>query len=75
MNQMPVYVKIEEYKEVLDVIELIKTKLIQANNLLNKITDLKNEEDNEIEIWKNNIEEIERKIDDIDESLFEPEGM
>ncbi len=74
-GEMPVFVKIEEYKDVLDVIELIKDKLAQANNLLGRINELKNEEDSELERWKSNLEEIERKIDDIDNSLLEPESV
>ncbi len=74
-GEMPVFVKIEEYKDVLDVIELIKDKLVQANTLLGRVNELKNEEDSELERWKSNLEEIERKIDDIDNSLLEPESV
>ncbi len=69
---MPVFVKIEDYKDVLDVIELIKNKIEQAKDVLGRINELKNEEDSELEVWKTNLEEIEGKIDDIDSSLLEP---
>ena len=42
-REMPVFVKIEEYKDVLDVLELIKNKIIQAKDVLGKINELKNE--------------------------------
>ena len=71
-SEMPVFVKIDEYKDVLDVIELIKNKIVQANSILGKINELKNEEDAELEIWKTNLREIERKIDALDQSLLEP---
>ncbi len=74
-QEMPVFVRIEEYKDVLDVVELIKNKIEQANNVLGKINELKNEEDAELEIWKTNLEEIEKKIDEIDSSLIEPETV
>lgn len=74
-QEMPVFVRIEEYKEVLDVMELIKNKISQANSILGKINELKNEEDAELEAWKTNLEEIERKIDNIDSSLIEPESV
>jgi len=73
-NEMPVFVKIDEYKDVLDVMELIKNKIVQAKDVLGKINELKNEEDSELEMWRTNIEEIEKKIDDIDENLLEPES-
>ena len=74
-SEMPIFVKIEEYKDVLDVIELIKNKIIQANNILGRINELKNEEDAELETWKSNLEEIEKKINNIDDSLLEPESI
>jgi uncharacterized protein Yka (UPF0111/DUF47 family) len=74
-KEMPVFVKIDEYKEVLDVLELMKNKVEQAKELLNKINTLKNEEDSEIEAWKTNIEDIEKKIDNVDGSLLEPENV
>ena len=74
-QEMPVFVRIEEYKDVLDVLELIKNKIVQANGVLGKINELKNEEDAELEMWKTNLEEIERKIDEIDSSLIEPETV
>ncbi len=72
---MPVFVKVEEYKDVLDVMELIKNKIVQAKDVLGKINELKNEEDSELEVWKTNLEEIENKIDSIDQSLLAPESV
>lgn len=74
-SDMPVFVKIDEYKDVLDVMELIKNKISQAKDIIGKINELKNEEDYELEMWKTSIEDIERKIDNIDRSLLEPESV
>lgn len=74
VNEMPVFVKIDEYKDVLEVIELMRNKIEQAKDILGRIHDLKNEEDSEIESWKTSIEEIERKVEDIDNTLLEPEN-
>ena len=75
MNEMPVFVKIDEYKDVLDVMELIKNKIVQAREILGKIEGLKNEEDSELEVWKTSINEIDEKIDRIDTSLLEPQNV
>jgi len=69
---MPVFVKIDDYKDVLDVVELLKAKIKEAKEIQEKINTLKNEEDVELEIWRNNLEEVERKIHYIDTTLFEP---
>ncbi|MBD3310472.1 hypothetical protein GF351_04590 [Candidatus Woesearchaeota archaeon] len=70
---MPVFIKIEEYKDVLDVIALIKSKLAEARNSLEKIESLKAEEDSAIDSWKAQLDGVQDKIDFIDNSLFEPE--
>lgn len=72
---MPVYVKVEEYKEVLELINLIKNKIREAKQTLEDINRLKNEEDAELEIWQTSIEEVERKMDFIDKMMFEPEAL
>lgn len=69
---MPVYVKIDEYKGVLDVVNLIKAKIKQARDIIGKINDLKNEEDSELNVWESSLTEIEDKIGYIDKTLFEP---
>jgi len=71
---MPVFVRIDEYKDVLEVMSQIKEKLEEAKKTLGKINELKNEEDAELELWHTGIDEVERKVEFIDRTLFEP-GM
>lgn len=75
MEGMPVFVKIDEYKEVLDVMHMVKSKIEDAKETLGKINELKNEEDAELELWKNGLDEIERKVVFVDKTLFEPETV
>lgn len=74
-KETPIFVKIDEYKDVLDTIALIKAKIKESKTVLGKINELKNSEDNEIEVWRNELEEIERRITYIDRTLFEPEAF
>lgn len=69
----PVFVKIDEYKEILDVLDMIKSKIGEVRETLSSINSLRNEEDAELSMWNNTINEIERKIDSIDKIMFEPE--
>ena len=71
----PVFVKIDEYKDVLDIMGIIKDKLAEARDTLGKINELKNEEDSELDLWNASLEEIESKIEHIDKTLFQPEGV
>jgi len=73
MERMPVFVKVDEYDEVLGLVKMIRKKIDEAKETLLKINELKNEEDHQLEIWQNNLAEVEKKIDFIEHSLNEPE--
>lgn len=75
MVDASVFVKIDEYKDVLDIIGMIRNKLENAKKTLGKIGELKNSEDSELESWSNALNDIERKVDFIDKALFEPETL
>ena len=72
---MPIYVRIEEYKDVLDVINMVKNKLKEARDTLNRINELKNEEDIELEKWEQGLDQVERRMEYIDKVMFEPEAV
>ena len=74
-KEMPIYVKIEEYRDVLDVINMIKNKLNEAKGTLAEINKIKNEEDAELERWHFDLEEVEKKMEYVDKALFEPEAL
>ena len=73
--EMPVFVKIEDYKDVIDIMEIIKSKINEANDVLNNIKQLKSQEDSELEAWSANLEDVERKVAYVDRALFEPENI
>ena len=73
-GEAPVFVKIEDYKDILDILELIKDRLNEAKRALAEINDMKNNEDAEIEIWRSALSEIEKRVESIDRTLFEPES-
>ncbi len=69
----PIFVKLEEYKDVLDILAMVKTKTNDAKVLLHKINALKKEEENSLQQWQSELEEIERTVDTLDKMLFQPE--
>ncbi len=75
MEQMPVFVKIDDYNGVLDLMKAIQRKMDEAKETLTKINELKNEEDHQIEMWQNALMEIEKKIEFMNHSLNEPEQI
>lgn len=69
----PVFVKVSEYKEILDVLDMIKDKIKETRDVLSSINSLRHEEDAELAMWNNAINDIERKVDSIDKTMFAPE--
>ncbi len=69
---MPVFIKVDEYKDILDVIELTQEKVKEARALLEKINELKAEEEAELDNWNESIDDVEKKLNFVDRSLFEP---
>ena len=69
----PVFVKVDEYKEILDVLDMVKSKVREIKGTLESVNSLRNEEDAELQAWNTAISEIEKKIEGIDKIMFEPE--
>ena len=70
-----IFVKLDEYKEILNTFNILKNNLDEARETINKINELKNSEDAELDLWYSELEEIERKVNIMDKSMFEPEVM
>ncbi len=71
-REAPVFVKIEEYKQVIDTIDLIKKNLAEAKKVFAELTSLKDQENAELQSWGANIEEIEAKLGEIDKMVVNP---
>ena len=71
MERKSLYVKVEDYKDIIDIMTLIRKKINDAKNILDSVNTLKQQEDAEIDQWNNSVNEIERKIDYLDKTLFE----
>ena len=74
MEKAPVFVKIEEYKDVLDVLSLVKDKVSKARQLLAKIAELKQQEDASLDEWNKDLNEVGQLVSTIDTSLLSPEA-
>jgi soluble cytochrome b562 len=72
-RNVPVFVKITDYKEVLDIVDVMRQKLKETTQTLEKIKELKAEEDRELQDWEKGIAEISRRIAFIDSAFFENE--
>lgn len=65
----PVYVKITDYEEVLSILESVKRKADEARALLQKLNDLKSDEDRELLAWTEGLDDITTRVEQIDRYL------
>jgi len=72
MTGMPIFVRIDEYKDVLEVMDLLNKKLAKAKEIIENINGLKAEEDAELEMWQRELADVEKKISFMNHSLTEP---
>ena len=75
MAQKPVYVKLDEYKNILALVDTLKAQVQAAKETLDDIRKLKQEEDVELEIWQTVIGEVENRVAFIDNTITDPEEM
>lgn len=71
MSETPVFVKIEEYKEILSIMNVINKKLDDVRETLAKLKRLKHDEDEQIVAWSANLNDVSKKIEYINELLSE----
>jgi len=69
-REEPIFVKIDKYREALANLEMIKRKLHETSNLLEKIKETRAREEEELNIWMEEINVIKEKISIIDKKLF-----
>ena len=69
MTGKPLFIKIDEYDEVKDTIKVIRGKIAEARVILDKIQQLKHEEESELEIWRNELDNVDKKVGFISETL------
>ena len=70
-NSVPVFVKIDNYKEVLDIMDVMKKKLKETKIELAKVKELKTREDQELQDWEKNVNEISKRLAFIDNAFFD----
>tara|TARA_B100002003_G_C13582343_1_gene301945 strand:- start:72 stop:305 length:234 start_codon:yes stop_codon:yes gene_type:complete len=73
-KETPLFIKVENYKEVIDLMRSIKRTVGEAKATLEKIYTIKSEEDVKIEEWDDLLRDLEKKTSFIDETLLESKG-
>ncbi|MBU1202138.1 MAG: hypothetical protein KJ583_05760 [Nanoarchaeota archaeon] len=66
-----IFVKIEEYNKVLEIVKVVKEKIAKAEDIISKVSELKAQEDEELKLWNKNLETVKEKVKDIEKELSE----
>lgn len=72
---MPLFVKLEKYDEITRTLRMIRAKVDEARASLEKIKEIKTQEDKEMESWSQELETIQEKINKIEDSLQTTQGQ
>lgn len=72
-DKAPVFVKVDEYKDIMDIVSLMRDKIKHAKMLLDNIAEQKAKEDRELANWAKELDEVEASVARIDGTLREPE--
>ena len=66
----PVYVRLDKFKESLEILIDIKNKIADIENLLDKIKNIRQKEKKELDDWEREIQILKARIETIDSNLF-----
>ncbi len=73
MDGKSVFVKVDHYKELLDIMDFVKLKIQEAEREIEKLRSLRAKEDEEIDAWAEKLDDIKRKIAGLYSQVFAPE--
>jgi|TARA_B100000315_G_C14570499_1_gene585217 predicted nucleic acid-binding Zn-ribbon protein len=64
-----IFVKINEYNEVLKIMQIVKEKIAKTEETIKKLSDLKEEEINELSDWSKKIETVKNNVEEMEKQL------
>ena len=64
------FVEIEDYRLVLAKVEMIKTKIKDAERIMDELNKIRAKEEKELDHWHKDLESIKDKLMEIDNKLF-----
>ncbi len=67
----PVFVNVSSYKNVLNDLVLVRSKIKESENSLKRLSEIKNSKDKYFEQFRSKLEDLQRKSSYVDKSLFE----
>lgn len=63
------FVAVEDYKQILQQSNFVRERLMEAENMIKQLKEIKEHEDGLFEKWRVHVEQIERKLSHVDQVL------
>ncbi|HLC98899.1 MAG TPA: hypothetical protein VJC00_02725 [Candidatus Nanoarchaeia archaeon] len=70
MAEKPIFIRLEEFNDISDTLNIIKGKIAEAKEAISRINQLKQEEEAEIDLWSKELDEVEKKMSVVDSNLL-----
>jgi hypothetical protein len=71
LRDEPLFVSVTDYQEVLTSINYVRAKLGEADRLVHKLNEIKSLEEKSFEAWRNQLEDVQRKLAYVENVVFE----
>ncbi|MBW2973236.1 hypothetical protein KY346_02495 [Candidatus Woesearchaeota archaeon] len=70
----PMFVAVDEYNNLMSNANFVRSKLIEAEEYLQRLTDLKNQELKAFDKWRKTLENVESKLSYVDKIIAKAQG-
>ncbi|MBU2576730.1 MAG: hypothetical protein KKF50_03330 [Nanoarchaeota archaeon] len=67
----PIYIRIDKFQSAQKNFEQVKEKVREIESLLQKVKDVKSQEENELNGWTEDIEKIKARLSEVDSEIFD----
>jgi hypothetical protein len=69
-SKQPIFIRLDKFKESLEVFNNTKEKVMEIESLLKEIKTTKEQEQAELTSWENEIQTIKKQIEKVDKDIF-----
>ncbi|HIH39267.1 TPA: hypothetical protein HA219_00885 [Candidatus Woesearchaeota archaeon] len=70
MEEKSTFIKIDRFETAMSALSAIKKKLMEAQATLNKINEVKQEEDAAVQKWTSDLASVQSKIESVEAELM-----
>jgi len=65
----PAFVAVDDYHKIINDTNTVRAKLLEAEQFVKRLTDIKNEEERAFDKWRGQLEDVEKKLSYVDELI------